>query len=255
MTTEFVLFDVHDTLISKGGEKAVEEARKKAVEYLNQAGYPVSYEQYYRSWMAGIKSCLELYKAHQEINFYKWYGMILDGLGIDNQEKNFIDSLNQYYMQGFQPHTKCFPHAEEMLNILHKRYRMVITSNSLAENTRIDLKVTGLEGFFEEIVTSSMIGWRKPSAHFFNYVCQKMNINPAKAIMIGNDLKEDIEGALLNGLRPIMVDHVNAYPDVVEVTAGDKVYQVKVARSLLEIPALLDEFRLLSFSVGGKTSD
>lgn len=239
MSGGVIFFDVHDTLIAKGGEEAAAAARREAVDFLKKRGYEeVTYEQYTQSWRRGIKSCLELYKTYREIEFFQWYGMILDGLGIANRKESFIYDLNAAYMKGFEPYTKVFSHVPEVLEELQQVYRLAVISNSLGVNTRIDLQVTGLSNYFEEIFISSDIGWRKPHPYIYECACNKMRIDPDKAIFVGNDLREDIEGALAKGMQPVVIDHYQTCPDIVEIAlAGEEQRKVllKVVRDFLEV--------------------
>lgn len=54
---------------------------------------------------------------------------------------------------------------------------------------------------------SSEIGWRKPSSHFFNHVCEVMELPPQEVLMVGDDLTNDVEGARAIGIQTLLVSH------------------------------------------------
>lgn len=70
-----------------------------------------------------------------------------------------------------------------------------LLSNAQAIFTRPELKLLQLDGLFDGVYLSSDYGCKKPDARFFEALLREQDIDPAGAVMVGNDGVCDIEGA------------------------------------------------------------
>jgi HAD superfamily hydrolase (TIGR01662 family) len=65
-------------------------------------------------------------------------------------------------------------------------------------------------------VVSRDHGFAKPSASIFSAVLELLEVAPQEAAMVGDSLRDDVEGARALGMRGVLVDRENRYPDVAE---------------------------------------
>lgn len=77
-------------------------------------------------------------------------------------------------------------------------------------------------------VSSRSLGKVKPSPVIFRAALDLLGVGPAEAIMVGDSLQDDVEGARHAGLRAVLLDRAGLYPD-----ASDRI------ASLRELPVLL----------------
>ncbi len=96
-----IFFDVHGTLLDKGGNRGLEQGRAYIVTFLNAHGIRVSNEQYKEVWLSNIRKHRKDYEELNEVSFYGWYKGILNDLGISNPDESWIDHLNDEWMKGF----------------------------------------------------------------------------------------------------------------------------------------------------------
>jgi len=83
-------------------------------------------------------------------------------------------------------------------------------------------------------VSSSDHGLMKPHPSIFSSALQLLGVGPSEAVMVGDSVRQDIEGALNVGMRAILLNRGdNAAPAVI----GDE--RVPVIRSLRELPDLV----------------
>ncbi len=61
---------------------------------------------------------------------------------------------------------------------------------------------------------SSLIGWRKPSPHFFQCLIQAVDLPPQAILFVGDDLHNDYLPAQQAGLRAVLVDPRDRFPNV-----------------------------------------
>jgi HAD superfamily hydrolase (TIGR01549 family) len=91
-----------------------------------------------------------------------------------------------------------------------------------------------LQAFVSATVSSSDHGLMKPHPSIFKAALQLLDVTPAEAVMVGDSLTHDVEGALNVGMRAVLLNRGDAAAPKV---AGD--HRVPVIRSLEELPPLL----------------
>ncbi len=88
-----------------------------------------------------------------------------------------------------------------------------------------------LQGLISGTVSSSEHGFMKPHPSIFAAALQLVDVAPGDAVMVGDSVRQDIEGALRAGLRAVLL-HRSSSP-APECGAP-------VIRSLSELPAILN---------------
>ena len=124
--------------------------------------------------------------------------------------------------------TQLFPQALEVLKFFRQEgYRMHIITNGFKEVQHIKLSNSGLAEYFEHVLCSEEIGATKPHRAIFEEAMRRTDCLPQHAIMIGDDFKADIIGALNAGWTAIHFDPESRFK---------KERNVKRIRSLSELP-------------------
>ncbi len=88
-----------------------------------------------------------------------------------------------------------------------------------------------LDGLFAVAISSSDHGYMKPHPSIFQSALEAVSLQAAEAVMVGDSLAHDIDGARRLGMRAVLVSRGDASP----VPPPD----VPVIRSLRELPPLL----------------
>lgn len=224
-TVRAFLFDVHGTLVDKGGKEGLEEAWSAAAAFLQSEGYAyVTTEVYRQAYWETLKSFSDEVAAMKELDFYAWYGGILRRLHIGRwRDRKWVDLLNEAYMEGFRRHTVRLAGAAELLEALRQKgYRLACVSNGFARNTRTDLERVGLLHFFEVLVCSSDVGWRKPHPAVIEAALAALSVGPSEAIVVGNDRLEDVLAAKRAGVRAVLVNRVDSMAFIREAAVGSQ---------------------------------
>lgn len=113
---------------------------------------------------------------------------------IDNQTT--LDNMTLVPVQG----------AEIVLRELHKHYKLALLSNteqSGKPHLSGAIVKLGWGELFDVLASSIDIGARKPAKFAFQHVLDALGVSSDEAIMIGNDLEVDIDGASRSGLGTI----------------------------------------------------
>jgi len=85
---------------------------------------------------------------------------------------------------------------------------------------------------FKPIVISAEVGVRKPHPDLFKSALRELNIldTPEQAIYVGDNLEEDVEGAKVVGMHPILIDSENRYDSLAN--------QLTCIKSIADLPEI-----------------
>lgn len=97
-------------------------------------------------------------------------------------------------------HWRCFPEVDSVIRCLNAAgLKVALASNfDLRLNSVCD-GLPELAGISHRII-SSQVGWRKPAIQFFDAVSQQLQVSPEHILMVGDDLQNDVLGAVTAGL-------------------------------------------------------
>ena len=86
-------------------------------------------------------------------------------------------------------------------------------SNAQRIFTLYEMKMLGIEKYFDDILFSADYEICKPDTNFYNTLIEKHNLDINDSIMIGNDYICDIAGATNVGLNSLYM-HSNLSPEI-----------------------------------------
>lgn len=96
---------------------------------------------------------------------------------------------------------RLYKHVKRKLKTLKKAgYGVYLISNAQACFTLKELENLGIGKLFDGIVISSMVGYKKPSTEIFEIAFDKFGIDKKDTLFVGNDLHDDILGAVNFGV-------------------------------------------------------
>jgi putative hydrolase of the HAD superfamily len=124
-----------------------------------------------------------------------------------------------------------YPDAEPVVAALAGRHPLALVTNGMSDLQREKLARSGLERYFDAVIVSGELGVGKPDPAVFAAALDALGgAAPDAAVMIGDSVGRDVEGALAAGLRPVWVNRHG-------VAGG--VDGVPAISSLAGLPALL----------------
>ena len=95
--------------------------------------------------------------------------------------------------------------ADTLVELRRRGYRMAVISNADGHVERL-LETVGLRPYFEFVLDSSVVGIDKPDPRIFHMAAERMGIEPAEAVYVGDIYEIDVQGARAAGMRAILVD-------------------------------------------------
>ncbi|MCM1057948.1 MAG: HAD family phosphatase [Firmicutes bacterium] len=153
----------------------------------------------------------------------EWFGEELDYYAVRQRRKELMEECLD--REGIQLKDG----ALELLGRL--RQAGILTAIATAtdpERTDKYLKLTGLDGYFDRIISATMVPEGKPSPHIYLYACEQLGLKPGECMAV-EDSPNGVLSAYRAGCRVVMV------PDQTEADDELKPYLYAVADSLKEV--------------------
>lgn len=119
----------------------------------------------------------------------------LEFLGKEEFQQSIVDDL---YARTMAETAK----SREVLLDLKQRYRMVLVSNFYG-NIATVLKEFGLDGIFEHIIESAVVGVRKPDPKIFALGVDALGVEPNETVVVGDSMDKDIIPATKAGCHTV----------------------------------------------------
>jgi HAD superfamily hydrolase (TIGR01549 family) len=97
------------------------------------------------------------------------------------------------------------------LDALRSKYRMAVLSNfDYGPTVEAALAGFGIHDWFDAIVVSADVGWRKPHPEIFWEALRRIGIGPGHVIFVGDTPEADVLGPQGVGMDVIWIDRGNA---------------------------------------------
>ena len=122
-----------------------------------------------------------------------------------------------------------FPEAAAALRALAGSWPLALVTNGASCLQREKLAASGLAELFEVVAISAEVGAAKPQRAAFAAALAQLGAEPGDAVMVGDSLERDVEGARAAGLAAVWVNRAGA-----PAPPG-----VRHVASLAELPAAL----------------
>jgi putative hydrolase of the HAD superfamily len=205
-----VLFDVDFTLCRPGPELSVERYARIAARHgltLDTARYDDAREA------AALNLKRHPALLHDDTVWHRFTEEIFIGMG--GPEELAADCATEIE-QGWEV-SENFELYEDALPVLEE-LRAAGLGLGLVSNGIRDLRefVAHHRLDVDAIVGSRAHGYVKPHPTIFQAALNELGVEPADAVMVGDSLAEDVEGARALGMRAILVDRDERHPEVEE---------------------------------------
>ena len=149
-------------------------------------------------------------KIHLQMEFLRGERSVECGVKF---EQAVVDDL---YQRTCEETTK----SREVLLELKERYRMVLVSNFYG-NIATVLKEFGLDGIFEHIIESAVVGVRKPDPKIFSLGVEALGMEPKETVVVGDSMDKDIIPAKKAGCHTVWFEGEGWTDDPVDDDQAD----------------------------------
>ena len=228
MTYKNYIFDLYGTLVDiKTDEEDIKLWSKLALFY---GYYDAIYdaEELNKRYLSLVNqeedelssTLSDVHEAHPEIKLESVFKKLYEEKGV-NPSDELVIHTGQFFRVLTTEYIKLYDGVIELLSRLKKAGKKVyLLSNAQRIFTEYELHVLNIAQYFDDIFISSDYGTKKPDKRFFNMLIEKHSIKPNESIMIGNDMRSDIEGAQNVGMNTMYI-HSNISPELVGKPEAD----------------------------------
>lgn len=169
---------------------------------------------FHKNYLAHNDRLWEKYRNGQvKVDELRWKRMWLTLLDFKIADEPLAKDMGVRFLDLLPTRKLLFPSTTETLDYLTgKNYKLHLITNGFEETQHSKLRNSGLDKYFNEVVTSEGSNSLKPHKEIFDYAFAKTKASPSESIMIGDSIDVDIEGAFNAGMDQVHVNHLTKEP-------------------------------------------
>ncbi|MER2494913.1 HAD family hydrolase [Vibrio neptunius] len=190
-----VIFDYGNTLCEMGSLSGSLKAVLKS-QYADQIGDLIE------------QSIQDLYVPEQEVQ-PNWIDVWQKAF--NEYKLEFDQSIGLKHLNHFVDSGRLYQYSIPLLEALHNQGKKLILLSNVTGSTEVfqrDLMNRGLAKYFDSIIWSSEIGFRKPSRQAFEIALESVGSLAKNSIMVGDSEIADIRGAQLAGISTMLISEL-----------------------------------------------
>lgn len=165
----------------------------------------------------GLEMQQEHFVLPEEMKRPHWtFNYVYRELGV--QERICDEVIAKVGVSHLQHHLWCVadPSARMVLSELKNRGFILAVISNTEDGRLIDsLTAAGIADVFDLLIDSHIVGCRKPDKAIFQLALDKLGVDAHDAVYIGDSYQIDALGARAAGLRGILLDPFDVYPESV----------------------------------------
>lgn len=174
------------------------------------------FDRFYKNYLAHNENLWAKYRNGQikqdELRLKRMWLSLLD---FKIADEALAKQMSELFLQLLPTRNLLFPDTKEVLQYLQsKGYHLHLITNGFDEIQHSKLKSSGLDGFFEAVITSECSNSLKPQKEIFEWALQKTGARVEESLMIGDTLDVDVAGALGVGMDAVHVNYNKAEQEV-----------------------------------------
>lgn len=202
-----VIFDFIGTLTNIK-DYSMEDSKIKLHEALVEAGFDVDAESFLNAYdKAHEKYRVLRYGDLKEVTNAVWVSEALNSLGFKtNPDNSGVKSALNIFFEDYLHAFELRPCVKRLLGELSAEYRLGLVSNfTYAPVIYSALRRLGISSFFNTVLVSEAVVWRKPHEKIFEEVLRRLGVSGEEAVYVGDSPLEDIKGAKALGMKTVFV--------------------------------------------------
>ncbi|MBS7632952.1 HAD family hydrolase [Candidatus Bathyarchaeota archaeon] len=206
-STKAIVFDFIGTLTDVE-DYSMDESKMKLHKALVKVGFNTEPE----SFDAAYSHAHEKYRAIRyqeltEVTNAVWISEALTSLGFKTspEDARIKTALNVFF-KDFIESFRLRPYAHELLQKASEKHSVGLVSNfTYSPVIYAGLRRLRINKFFNAVLVSEEVGWRKPHAKIFQEALKRLNATTQTTLYVGDSPLEDIKGANALGIKTVFV--------------------------------------------------
>lgn len=207
MTCKAIILDYIGTLIEPQNY-SLEASRIKLHTALCEAGLKTDADKFMEAYKTAHEKYRKIrYEELKEVTNAIWVSEALCNAGCKAtvNDPRLKTGLNVFF-QDFINSFRLRPYAKKLLGKASAHGKVGLISNfTYAPAIYASLRKLHINKFFNAIVISHSVGWRKPHRKIFDEALRMLQVDACEAVYIGDSPTEDVIGSKAVGMKTVFV--------------------------------------------------
>lgn len=209
------IFDLYGTLVDINTDENNEELWEKLSLFYSLKGAIYEAKELKDTYLEKVENELKMINdtKYPDFPLEKVFNSLYEDKGVKASDQ-LVEDTAQFFRVLSIKYVKLYDGVIELLEELKaKGKKIYLLSNAQRVFTLFEMKMLGIEKYFDDILFSADYKVCKPDSKFYKILLDKHNLDIKESIMIGNDCICDIEGADNVGLDSLYL-HSNLSPEI-----------------------------------------
>ena len=202
-----IIFDFIGTLTNVKNY-SLETSKTKLYNAILEAGFNINAESFLEAYsQSHEKYRVVRYKELVEVTNAIWISEALNNLGFKTKpEDTHIKTAVNIFFEDYLNSLELRPHVKKLLTKVSTKYKLGLVSNfTYAPVIYAGTKKLSINQFFNTILVSEEVGWRKPSRKIFEEALKRLDATAEETVYVGDSPLEDIKGAKAVGMKTVFI--------------------------------------------------
>jgi putative hydrolase of the HAD superfamily len=202
-----IIFDFIGTLANVRNY-SLEESKRKLAKAIVEAGFNTNAEDFLASYsQAHEKYRVVRYQELVEVTNAIWISEALNSLGFKTSpEDTHIKKTVNVFFEDYLNSLELRPCVKKLLDKVSIEYKLGLISNfTYAPVIYAGIRTLGIDRFFNAVLVSEEVGWRKPNTKIFKEALRRLEATAERTVYVGDSPLEDIRGAKAVGMKTVFV--------------------------------------------------
>ena len=198
----------------------MDASREKLHDALVNEGFDVAKDKFLAAYILAHEKYRKIrYEQLKEVTNAVWVAEALCNLDfkVAADDPRIKAALNVFF-KDFIDTLELNEGAKKLIKQAQLQCKVALISNfTYAPVIYKSLRKVGISEFFNVVVVSEEVGWRKPSSLIFQEALNRLQVGAHEAVYVGDSPIEDIKGAKQAGLKTVFVpSQFNTLKDLLE---------------------------------------
>lgn len=205
--TKAFIFDFIGTLTNVK-DYSMEDSKMKVYKAISDVGFNVKADGFLEAYTRAHEKYRKIrYKQLVEVTNAVWIAEALNSLGVETgpEDTRIRVALNAF----FEDYVNSFelrPCAIQLLTRASEHRKMGLISNfTYAPVIYAALRRLDINRFFDAVLVSEAVGWRKPHPGVFEEALRRLGAKSDETVYVGDSPLEDIKGAKALNMKTVFV--------------------------------------------------
>lgn len=210
MNIKAIIFDINGTLIDIQTDEGNEEVYRGISHFLTYQGIEAHRwemrDEYYQLMDEQRKASLEAFPEFDAVELWREYLRRRPeaSKALHPEKLKWMPQFLAEMYRGISRYRlQLYPEVKNVLDELSQRYKLAALSDAQSAWALPEMRAVGIEGYFQPILVSGNLGYRKPDSRIFQAALDGLDVQAENVLFVGNDMYRDIYGANQAGMKTV----------------------------------------------------